>query len=87
MEVIEQMTYLLFIKRLDELHAVREKKANRLKRSIEQPIFNDKQQDYRWSRFKSFGSPQKMYTTVADKVFPFIKGLNGENWMAVMSKF
>lgn len=79
MEVIEQMTYLLFIKRLDELHTVREKKANRLKRPIEQPIFNDKQQDYRWSRFKSFGSPQKMYTTVADKVFPFIKGLNGEN--------
>ncbi|MBI5896593.1 MAG: SAM-dependent DNA methyltransferase, partial [Desulfobacterales bacterium] len=79
MEVIEQMTYLLFIKRLDELHTVREKKANRLKRPIEQPIFNDKQQDFRWSRFKAFGSPQKMYTLVADKVFPFIKGLNGEN--------
>lgn len=30
LEVIEQMTYLLFIKRLDELHAVREKKASRL---------------------------------------------------------
>jgi len=79
MEVIEQMTYLLFIKRLDELHTVREKKANRLKRPIEQPIFNEKQQDYRWSRFKDFGSPQKLYKTVAEKVFPFIKGLNGEN--------
>lgn len=79
MEVIEQMTYLLFIKRLDELHTVREKKANRLKRPIEQPIFNTRQQALRWSRFKSFGSPRKMYTTVADKVFPFIKGLNGEN--------
>ncbi len=79
MEVIEQMTYLLFIKRLDELHTVREKKANRLKRPIEQPIFNDKQQDFRWSRFKSFGAPQKMYTTVADKVFPFIKGLNEDH--------
>jgi type I restriction enzyme M protein len=79
MEVIEQMTYLLFIKRLDELHTAREKRANRLKRPIENPIFNGKQQDYRWSRFKDFGAPQKMYTTVADKVFPFIKGLNGEN--------
>jgi len=38
MEVIEQMTYLLFIKRLDELHTAREKKANRLKRPIENPI-------------------------------------------------
>jgi type I restriction enzyme M protein len=79
MEVIEQMTYLLFIRRLDELHTVREKKANRLKRPIEQPVFNAGQQALRWSRFKSFGSPQKMYATVADKVFPFIKGLNGEN--------
>ena len=79
MEVIEQMTYLLFIKRLDELHTARENKANRLKRPIENPLFNENQQNFRWSRFKSFGSPQKMYTTVAEEVFPFIKGLNGEN--------
>lgn len=79
MEVIEQMTYLLFIKRLDELHTAREKKANRLKRAIENSIFNKKQQHLRWSQFKSFGSPQKMYDTVAEKVFPFMKALNGEN--------
>ena len=30
MEVIEQMTYLLFIKRLDELQTVKERKAARL---------------------------------------------------------
>lgn len=35
MEVIEQMTYLLFIKRLDELQTVKEKQANRLKREVE----------------------------------------------------
>jgi len=79
MEVIEQMTYLLFIKRLDELHAAREKKANRLKRAIENPIFDDSQQHLRWSQFKSLGSPEKMFDTVADQVFPFIKTLNGEN--------
>ena len=79
MEVVEQMTYLLFIKRLDELHTAREKKANRLKRPIENPIFNDNQQYLRWSQFKSLGSPEKMFDTVADKVFPFIKTLNGEN--------
>ena len=73
MEVVEQMTYLLFIKRLDELHTAREKKANRLKRPIENPIFNDTQQHLRWSQFKSLGSPEKMFDTVADKVFPFIK--------------
>lgn len=30
LSVIEQLTYLLFIKRLDELHTLREKKATRL---------------------------------------------------------
>ena len=34
LEVIEQITYLLFIKRLDDLHTAQEKKATRLKRSI-----------------------------------------------------
>ena len=52
LEVIEQMTYLLFIKRLDELETVKEKKANRLKREVEGPIFNRKQQKLRWSVFK-----------------------------------
>ena len=35
LEVMEQITYLLFIKRLDDLHTVQEKKANRLGRPIE----------------------------------------------------
>ena len=87
MEVIEQMTYLLFIKRLDELHTAREKKANRLKRTIENPIFPEgKNPDsrmgrtfemLRWSKFKEFGDPKEMYDVVADEVFPFIKTLNG----------
>ena len=84
MEVIEQMTYLLFIKRLDELHTAREKKANRLKRPIENPLFNKKQQRLRWSRFKSLGSPQKMYETVADEVFPLIQEVQtDEYWQDV----
>lgn len=75
MEVIEQMTYLLFIKRLDELHTGREKKANRLKRAIENPIFSEQQQHLRWSQFKQLGDPQQLFNTVADEVFPFIKSL------------
>jgi type I restriction enzyme M protein len=42
--VIEQITYLLFAKRLDELHTVRERKANRLSKPIEDPIFSAKQE-------------------------------------------
>ncbi len=74
LEVIEQITYLLFIKRLDELHTAQEKKANRLKQPIENPIFNRKQQELRWSRFKNDAAPS-MFKVVSEKVFPFIKQL------------
>jgi type I restriction enzyme M protein len=39
LEVIEQITYLLFIKRLDELQTLEELKANRLKALIERRLF------------------------------------------------
>lgn len=74
LEVIEQITYLLFIKRLDELHTAQEAKANRLKKPIENPIFSKKQQDLRWSRFKNEAAGE-MYKVVSEKVFPFIKEL------------
>src|SRR6185369_9866944 len=77
LEVIEQITYLLFIKRLDELHTAKEAKANRLKKSIENPIFSSKQQELRWSRFKNEAAPQ-MYKIVSEKVFPFIKELKSD---------
>lgn len=76
-EVIEQITYLLFIKRLDELHTAKEAKANRLKKPIENPIFNSKQQELRWSRFKNEAAPE-MYKLVSEKVFPFIKELKSD---------
>jgi type I restriction enzyme M protein len=77
LEVIEQMTYLLFIKRLDELHTAKEKKANRLKQPIERPIFDTTQQHLRWSVFRQMGDASALYSLVADKVFPFIKTLGG----------
>jgi type I restriction enzyme M protein len=72
--VIEQLTYLLFIKRLDELHTLKESKANRLGRPIEEPIFTAEQDSLRWSRFKDF-APEDMFKTVADGVFEFMKSL------------
>ena len=77
LEVIEQITYLLFIKRLDELHTAKEAMANRLKRPIENPLFKPKQQDLRWSRFKNEAAPA-MYEIVSEQVFPFIKNLQSD---------
>ena len=52
LEVIEQITYLLFIRRLDDLQTLAEKKANRTGKPIENPIFQPGQAYMRWSRFK-----------------------------------
>ena len=74
LSVIEQLTYLLFIKRLDELHTLKERKAARTGQPIEEPLFTARQDALRWSRFKEL-APEPMFETVRDKVFPFIKSL------------
>src|ERR1044071_9580582 len=77
LEVIEQITYLLFIKRLDELQQTQEAMANRLNKPIQNPVFSSKQQELRWSRFKNVPAGE-MFKTVSEKVFPFIKELKSE---------
>ncbi|MCZ8271319.1 MAG: class I SAM-dependent DNA methyltransferase [Beijerinckiaceae bacterium] len=79
LSVIEQITYLLFIKRLDDLHTLEENKATNLGIAMERHIFpegNDDQgrpyADLRWSRFKNFEA-RAMMETVADRVFPFLR--------------
>ena len=74
LSVIEQLTYLLFIKRLDELHTLKESKAARTGKPIERPIFTPDQDAIRWSRFRET-APDKMFATVRDEVFPFMKAL------------
>ncbi|MCT9932026.1 type I restriction-modification system subunit M [Planotetraspora sp. A-T 1434] len=84
LEVIEQITYLLFIRRLDEIHTREESKSRLLNKPIERPIFphgadekNRKYDDLRWSRFKDF-EPGEMYTIVSEHVFPFLRTLGGD---------
>jgi len=78
LEVIEQLTYLLFIKRLDELHTRRESKANRTGQPIEKPIFSKKQQHLRWKNFQNL-DPKTIYKIVDEEVFPFIRGLGTDD--------
>jgi type I restriction enzyme M protein len=84
LSVIEQITYLLFIKRLDDLHTLEERKAETLGIPMERRVFpkgNDERgrpyADMRWSRFKNF-EPREMMTVVADHVFPFLRTLGEE---------
>ena len=84
LSVIEQITYLLFIKRLDDLHTLEENKAETLGTEMERRLFpegNDERgrayEDMRWSRFKNF-EPREMMEVVADHVFPFLRTLGEE---------
>ncbi|MBL8529213.1 MAG: SAM-dependent DNA methyltransferase [Burkholderiales bacterium] len=79
LEVIEQITYLLFIKRLDDLHTLEENKSRTLKKPMERRIFPEgkdpKKKPYealRWSRFKHF-EPKQMFDTVGEHVFPYLR--------------
>ena len=76
LSVIEQITYLLFAKRLDDLHIAKEAAANTLGQAIQDPIFEKGQDHLRWSRFKDF-EPERKFNVFKDEVFPFIKSLNG----------
>ena len=72
LEVIEQFTYLLFIKGLDEVETKNEAEAMLLGVPYDR-IFNDEQQHLRWSKFSNEGNAEKMYEIVQNEVFPFIK--------------
>jgi type I restriction enzyme M protein len=76
-EVIEQITYLLFIRRLDDLQTLAEKKANRTGQPIENPLFQRGQADLRWSKFRDF-EPGVMHQVVGEGVFPFLRKLGGD---------
>ncbi|WP_066903010.1 type I restriction-modification system subunit M [Millisia brevis] len=71
-EVIEQITYLLFIRRLDDVHTRAEKRASTIGGPIEDPVFLPGQEHLRWSRFKN-AAPEVMHKTVGDEVFPFLR--------------
>lgn len=75
LSVIEQFTYLLFIKGLDEVETTNEKEATFL--GLEHAgIFPKDRQHLRWNRFKNLGA-EEMYEVVSKEVFPFIKNLHG----------
>lgn len=83
LQIIEQITYLLFLRRLDELEQLEETKANRLGTPIEKRFFPEGKDsrgrefaELRWSRFKHM-APAEMYDVVSEHVFPFLRTLGG----------
>ena len=75
--MIEQITYLLFIRRLDELQDLRENRARRMGGAIEDPIFLPGQSHLRWKNLKN-ASAADAHETMGREVFPFLHQLGGE---------
>ena len=74
---IEQISYLLFMRRLDAQDRKRKEDSEWLKQSYTS-IFKG-HDDYRWNRFKNLPGDE-MLSHVRDNVFPFIKQLGGEGY-------
>ncbi len=74
LEVIEQFTYLLFIKGLDDKEIIKENDALLLGIDFDRTFPEDKQ-NLRWSKFKNFEA-ETMYDVVSNEVFTFIKNLH-----------
>jgi type I restriction enzyme M protein len=74
--VIEQISYLLFMRRLDDREKTAEKQASRTGMPLTDRIFPEGFQDCRWSHFREL-NPEAALAVVRDRAFPFIKGLGG----------
>ncbi len=84
LEVMEQLTYLLFLRRLDELQTLEESYANRTGKPMRRTIFpagTDEQglpyEDMRWSHFKHL-DPAAMFTVLGEHAFPFLRTLGDD---------
>ncbi|MDY0256611.1 class I SAM-dependent DNA methyltransferase [Gudongella oleilytica] len=76
LDVIEQITYLMFIRDLDQTDNTRQKESLMLGIPY-QSIFADKEH-LKWSSLRDKPA-ENMYQTIMTEVFPFIKDLNGSS--------
>ena len=76
LQAIEQMSYLIFMKRLEDEEVLREQNS-KLSGEKYKTIF-DGHEDCKWSVWTEY-SGEKMLVHVRDKVFPFLRNLGGED--------
>lgn len=86
LEVMEQITYLLFLRRLDDMQTLEENKASRTGKPLERNLFpegkdtigNGRSYDsMRWKKFKN-EAPSEMFTLVGEHIFPFMRSMGGD---------
>ncbi len=75
LEIVEQMSYLIFFRRLEITDSDNEKKA-KAQGKKHKSIYNG-HENCRWSHFKNMNADD-MFEHVSSTVFPFVKGLDGD---------
>jgi type I restriction enzyme M protein len=78
LEVIEQITYLIFIRRLEDLQTLKENKSRHTRTPIEDPIYDVHTTKLRWSIFTE-KQPDEMFKIVSEGVFPWLRQLGGDD--------
>ena len=82
---IEQITYLIFMKSLDQTELGKEQDANLL--GLEHvSIFPDDKPEYRWHVFKNLEATE-LFTLMQQEIFPFIKSLQGDDGETSFSRY
>jgi type I restriction enzyme M protein len=73
--IVEQLTYLIFIKDLDETETRNERKAKRGFKYT--PIFGKDQQNFRWKNLKELdvNARHNIFSNTVEGIFPFIRSL------------
>lgn len=77
LDVIEQITYLMFIRDLDEVDKRKEKESTMLGIPF-QSMFPQDKQYLKWSALRDYTDIAKMYEVMQNEVFPFIKNLHAD---------
>ena len=89
-DVIEQLTYLIFMKRLDQEEERKEREKNEIGSifgNIEEKfIFSADEQDIRWNKLILLGDPKELFNKVKDRAFEFIKNLD-EDKESIFSQY
>ncbi|GAA1818349.1 type I restriction-modification system subunit M [Nesterenkonia flava] len=75
--IIEQITYLLFIRRLDDVQTLRDKQA-KYGKVVGSPLFGPDQQHLRWHQLRNLDA-QSLHRTLDQEVFPFLRNLGNES--------
>ena len=79
LDVVEQMTYLMFIHDLDETDSLKAKECAML--GLPHKSIFETNSQLKWSVFRDFPA-ERMYAVVQEQVFPFIKNLHGDKGSA-----